>query len=378
VFRSQRASARKPIPSDGAEDFDATVRAHEAFVNGIGEAPKSRLSYIVARGMCCDHRRLMDIDFASADLSHTTFIETNLTRAVFDDALLHFCNFQGAVLRGASLRRAELPGARMKGADLDGVDLRAAALTLRNRRLSQRRPFAEFVGARLDNAQLDGVLAQGADFSHASLRGARLCHAALDGATFDGADLDGADLEGAQLAKATFRGAVLTGVDIDALGLPPQAIAGCLRDPSAAALAQAPVIRRALDEAECWIDSGGAAGAPAALADVDLRVVHDAIRGRRLGPLVATGSVAVGVDLSGAQLQGANFEGADLRRANFRGADLRGASFQGANLAHASLFGAETGPLSLPNGRELPTRFDGARIDGAEAPDRQTPISAPR
>jgi uncharacterized protein YjbI with pentapeptide repeats len=197
------------------------------------------------------------------------------------------------------------------------------------------------------------------------MRGARLRNAELAGANFTDANLDGVDLTGADLAGATLQGAILTGVDIDSLGLPPETLAGCVRDPSQAAYAKAADIRAIIDAAVKWVETSGAGGARGKLEERDLRVVGDALRQRALAGLYAPRAIAIAVDFCGSQLQGANFDGADLRRADFQGADLRGASFIGANLTHARLAEANVGPLTLPDGRELTARFDGARIEGS-------------
>jgi uncharacterized protein YjbI with pentapeptide repeats len=347
-------------PLNGASvELNAALDAHEAFIGGRGPAPQVSPTYVVARGCNVERRKLMDIDFTGADLSQSSFRHADLTRAVFDEALLQGCHFEKANLRKASLRRATLSGALMAGANLEDADLRGATLTLVEQ--GRGKSSASLAGARLDKALLDEMFGEGVDFAGASLRGVKFGRSVVRGANFDGADLDGADLSDAVLTGATFHGAVLTGVDIEALGLPAAAVAGCLRDPTPAALARANEIRTALDRAERWIETGGAEGEPANLKAADLRVVHQAFSRRSLGPLAAPGAIGVGVDFSGSQLQGANLEGADLRNADFRGADLRGASFLGANLAHANLAGANTGELALPNGRKLPTRFDAAK-----------------
>ena len=124
-------------------------------------------------------------------------------------------------------------------------------------------------------------------------------------------------------------------------------------------------IRAILEAAGRWVETSGAQGARALLDGMDLRVVGDAFEGRALAGTYAPRANAVGVSFVGAQLQGASFDGADLRQADFQGADLRGASFIGANLNHARLAEANVRPLILPDGRQLPTRFDGAKTEGA-------------
>jgi uncharacterized protein YjbI with pentapeptide repeats len=223
---------------------------------------------------------------------------------------------------------------------------------------------ADLAGSTLDRARLDELTAPGVSFRNCSLRGAKLRNANLTNADFADANLEGADLHGARLSGVGLNGAILCGVELDHLDLAPEALIGCVLDPSAEAYAQAEVIRTAINQAELWIESEGADGERGRLDGADLRVVGDAFKNRALTGLSAARAVAVSVDFSGAQLQGATFDGADLRRANFQGADLRGTSFSGAKLAHADFTNANISALELPSGRSLPTRFDGASLDG--------------
>lgn len=364
----------EPIPavprrrSVAPSEFLAIIRAHEMFLSGKAPGAKVIPHQISAPGMRCDRHRLMDIDLAGSDLSRTTFVGTDLTRANLSAALLVRCDFREAILRRANLSGASLAGALLTGAVLDDADLRGAVLVSMGDDLgAQVASFcASLKGSSLNNAQLDEADARGVDFTASSLRGARLYNADLSGANFTDANLDSVDLTGAKLAGANLRGAILTGVDVDALGLPPETLAGCVRDPSRAALNRAAEIRAIIDAAQQWTETSGGAGARGRLEEMDIRVVGDAFRKRALTGLFAPRSIAVAVDFCETQLQGANFDGADLRRAEFRGADLRGASFIGANLSHARFAGASTGPLTLPDGRQLPTRFDGARLDGCD------------
>jgi len=349
-------------------EFRAIVRTHEMFVSGKAPGATGVSMRLSAPGMRCDGHRLMDIDLAGSDLSRTTFVGTDLTRAKLSEALLIRCDFRDAVLRRADLSRTSLGGAQLSGAILDHADLRGANLALPSENLEQQlaRFCATLKGSNLDNAQMDEIDAQGVDFSGASMKSARLYNADLTGANFTDANLDGVELTGAKLTGVKLQGAILTNVDVESLGLPAEVLAGCVRDPSRAALNRAGEIRAILDAAQQWTETNGEAGAHGKLENMDLRVVGEAFRKRKLTGLFAPRTVAVAVDFSNTQLQGANFDGADLRRANFCGADLRGASFIGANLSHASFGGASTGPLTLPDGRQLPTRFDGARLDGCD------------
>jgi uncharacterized protein YjbI with pentapeptide repeats len=355
----------RPRQIDAAE-FASMIRGHERFIAlrvGVGrEIPR----YVIARGMRCDHRRLMDIDFTGSDLCGSSFEGSDLTRAVFYCATLMRCDFRKAMLRWADLRGATLGGAQLAGAILDEADLRAAMLVASDAThgIGSIGERAGMQGSSLERARLDDLVALGVDFTNCSLRGAKLRNANLRNANLTDANLEGADLHGARLEGATLQGAILTGVDISALNLAPDALEGCIVDATAAAFGNAGDIKAILDAAQRWVETGGARGERGRLDGLDLRVVAGAFRDRILSGLAAPKAIGVSVDFSRSQLQGAVFDGADLRHANFRGADLRGASFVGAKLAHANLRGANIDALELPGGRMLPTRFDDASLDG--------------
>ncbi|THD51839.1 MAG: hypothetical protein E8A12_20515 [Phenylobacterium sp.] len=361
-----------------ATEFASMIRGHERFITlrmGVGrEAPR----YVVAQQMRCDHRRLMDIDFTGSDLCGSTFAGSDLTRAVFYCATLIRCDFRRANLRWADLRGVTLGGAQLAGAILEEADLRAAMLVSTDgpRGVGSISEWARIQGSTLDRARMDDLVAQGVDFTNCSLRGAKLRNANLRNANFTDANLAGADLHGARLDGASLRGAILTGVDIASLNLPLENLEGCVMDATPAAFGAAGDIKAILDAAQQWVETGGARGERGHLDDLDLRVVAGAFRDRLLGGLAAPNAIGVSVDFSRSQLQGAVFDGADLRHANFRGADLRGASFVGAKLAHANMVGADLAALELPGGRMLPTRFDGASLDGTGIIPPKVPTEA--
>jgi len=369
-----KRSHLRPTPKRvDATEFEAIVRAHEIFVSGRADGGRAIPRFIVAHDMRCDRRRLMDIDFSGADLTRSSFVGADFTRANFYCAILINCDFRRANLRRADLRGAALAGAQLAGANLDEAEMRATVLIGRDDQETREKGLvgarADLRGSSLDGAQLEDMIAQGVDFTNCSLRGTKFRNADLRNANLSGANLDSADLEGAQLAGITLAGAILTNVALASLNLPAESLANCVTDPSRSAYARAAEIRAALDQAELWVETGGAQGARAKLDRADLRVVGEAFKGRAVTGLSAVEALGVSVDFSGAQLQGASFEGADLRRANFQNADLRGASFARAKLAHANFAGAVTIPLTLPSGRSLQTRFDGANLEGTNLSD---------
>lgn len=348
------------------QTFQALVARHEAFAAGQRNGVRARGRFVVAQAMRCDRRVLADADFTGANLSRTTFIGTDLTRASLFCVKALGCDFRGARLFRADLRGATFSGSKFAGATLDEADLRAAVLMAADpvtgiRQVENR---GQFTGASLDRANLSDAMAHGVDLTHCTLRGAHLRRTNLKNADLSYANLDQADLAGARLSGARLHGAILTGVDVEALGLSEAALAGCLRDPDAVALSRLDEILRRLEDGDAWVTSDGARGAPTVLDGFDLRPAKGQFAGRVLPGFTARSIIGVGVDFNGAQLQGAVFDGADLRGAVFRDADLRGASFRDAQLAHADFTDANLDRLPLARGHSQPTRFDGATLHG--------------
>lgn len=118
-----------------AFDFSAVVRAEDL----------QHSQQLLSTGEC-----------PACDLSRTSMVYMNLSRANLQEADLRYANLSrvnladadlyGADLAGAVLFNANLAGADLTGADLTGADLRQAYL----------------VGATLDGAILDNALFQGA------------------------------------------------------------------------------------------------------------------------------------------------------------------------------------------------------------------------
>ena len=110
-------------------------------------------------------------------------------------------------------------------------------------------------------------------------------------------------------------------------------------------------------------------GSSGVLDGEDLRPLETGIAKFHLTAISARNVIAVGMNLSGAQLQGADFSGADLRDVNFEGADLRGINFRDANLAHARFESADLTSLRLSSGGVQPCEFAGARYSQKQLAD---------
>jgi uncharacterized protein YjbI with pentapeptide repeats len=336
------------IPRSQGE-LNIILAAHERYASHRGGI-RAQLVHANLNGLNLANRNLPEADFAGASLAGARMCGSNLERASLYCADLRDCNLQSARLARADLRGALFKGARLSHAVLDNADLRAAMMTA-----LEAAATAVVAGAPV---KLDS----GVDFSRCSLKNVSFGNARLDGADFSGALLHGASFRGAVLTNATFKDAVLTGVNLGELGVPPEALSGCVRDVTDAAAAKYDALKARLDGHHEWIMSSGARGAPANFDGEDLRPLGTLFAGRMLGGLSARGTLAIGIDFSGTQLQAAKFDGADIRDANFSGGDLRGISLRNARLSHARFNRANLGRLMLTSGVPLYSNLTGADV----------------
>lgn len=364
-----------------ASQFEALVRAHEAFTSGRPGGRRALTRFIVARGVQAHKRQMQDIDFTGADLTGASFIASDMSRAALYCADLSKADLRTSILVRADLRGARFNGARMAGAVLDGADMRAAILCavddLRGLRRMGAGGGATLSGASLNGVDMDEAVAYQVDFSNCSMRGITLRNCNLKGANFAGANLDGADFAGARIEGANFSDTILTGVNVEAMMLPPSVLAKCVLSPTASAIARLDQIRTEIDSSHLWGTTNGVQGRPAQLAGMDLRPAGNLFKAKFLGGMTARNTMAIGLDFTEAELQGAIFDGADLRNANFTGADLRGASFINAKLSHACFDKAVIGDLELIRGNRRATNFEGAQLEGTRIvlqPSRAQPV----
>lgn len=343
--------------------FVDAVASHERFASGRPGGLRLILRFGNLRGVMLQQRDLRGVDLTGCNLERG-----RLAAARLDEATLYCCDLRRADLRAANLTNADLRGVSLKaanlyGACLDGTDFRDARLAK-----VQADGLFKVWSADPDRERqrfgVDGEVRLGVDFRHASMRRARLGGARLQGADFSGANLTGASLDAAVLEGAVFSDTILTGVNLERVHIDPAALAGCVRDPDAAALARSVELRQALDRFEVWVVGGRRSGADEDFAGEDLRPLADALSGRKLAGLSAPGARVIDVRFNDSLLAGANFRDADLRGADFRGCDLRGANFRGARLGFADFRGADLRPLVMRDGRRLETDFDGAVMPG--------------
>lgn len=325
------------------QELNVILLAHERMLSYQKGAAKAQLARARLDRLNLANRNLAEADFAGASLVGATAFGTNLERANLHCSDLRDCDLSSARLIKADMRGASICGAKLAFAKLDGADLRAATMAYRG------------PGAAKEVEHTVSV-----DFSNASLKGASFGHARLDGVNFSGAILEGANFKNAQLTNVKFRNCVLTGVNIADLGVPPEALEGCVLSVSKEAVAKKGEIAAKVEAHQLCITSGAKQGTPAVLDGEDLRVVVELFKDKALTGISLRRVTALGIDFSNAQLQGARFDGADLRECDFSGADLRGASFRGAKLGHAQFEKANLGSLNLPGGKKLAPDFTGA------------------
>lgn len=332
-------------------DLNRILSGHEHFVLGRGGA-RASLKGQVLDGCILANRMLNEADLSGASLVGANLHGSSLVRASLYCADLRRCNLRNSTLVQADIRGACFKGADLAHAVLDNADLRSATMMVVGRSGV----------SKIDHGS-EGEGFHGVDFSNCSLRFTSFGKARLDGANFSGALLLGTNFRGARLTNATFIGAVLMGINIAELDLPPESFVDCVFDIKPEARARAEMIRSKIAGHQDWVISNGRNGSGANLDGEDLRPVSDQFTGRSLVGLAARGTLGIGVDFSGCQLQGAKFDGADLRAANFSGADLCGASFYGAKLNHACFERARIGNLPLRSGALLPPNFTEAEVD---------------
>lgn len=358
--------------------IEAAIQLHERFATGRPGGRRLVLRFFRLTGLFVQKRILTGVDFTGSNLSCARMAGADLSLSQLYCCDLRDSDLRATNLTNADLRGSSLRGVRLNGARMDGVDLRDARLArveasglFKVWSVDPDRPAPE-VGP-------DGNIRHGVDLRHASLKRARLGNARLKGADFTGANLAGAELAGADLRDCTFVDTILTGVDLKHVRIDPAALATCVLDPDALALASAGAVRETLDQGETWVDSRGRSGRVADLSGLDVRPVADAFAGRRLAGLRGSGMRAIDVDFSGSLLTGAVLRHADLRGAKFCGCDLRGVSFKDSQLAFADFSGATIGAIAKEDGTSVSTDFEntnliGAVFDTPPAKTERTPV----
>ncbi|HET7084619.1 MAG TPA: pentapeptide repeat-containing protein [Rhizomicrobium sp.] len=326
------------------QDLNTVLHGHARFVAHQGGL-RAQLAHANLDGLNLANRNLEEVDFTGASLVGASLYGSNLHRVSLYCADLRGCDLRYTKLTRADLRGASFRGARLSFSMLDNADLRSGTMMYAG------------VAPTVGTTEHHGV-----DFSNCSMKGVSFGNAKLDGADFTGALLHGAVFKNANITNAVFKDAVLTGVNLEELKVPPESLAGAIRDVAADAVAKAGELKARLQAHEDWIASDGKQGAPAALDGADLRPLGKQFSGRKLAGLSARGTIGIEADFSGSALQAGKFDGADLRGANFSRADLRGVSFKNAKLAHALFEGANLGALRLADGNMLAADFTGAVV----------------
>jgi uncharacterized protein YjbI with pentapeptide repeats len=342
---------RRPLTQ---QQLTAALASHARYIGSQGGV-RAQLAHHNLDGLDLANRNLVEADFTGCSMIGANLAGSNLDRASLYCADLREANLESARLTRADLRGASFAGARLAYAQMDGADMRTAMMM-----------YVRWGGVSVVGSERDGKSGgpKGVDFSNCSLKNVSFGSAKLDDANFNGALLQGANFKGARLGNASFNGAVMTGVKD--LAVPPQVLAGAIRDVTPEAAAKFDHLKAQLESHQTWITAGGASGVRAILDGEDLRPLRQLFVSRTLTGLSARNAIAIGLDFSGSQLQAAKFDGADLRDADFSNADLRGASFRGANLAHARFEKANLGRLKLNNGSDLKPDLSGAQASPAQ------------
>ena len=170
------------------------------------------------------HTCLSRVNFSKANLSNVEFWDTDLSDTSFQNAniscaILDYVDLTDAYLQGANLTDTEFKGVDLTDADIQGVDL--SDISLYNANLSN----ADLERADLTNADLRWAKLNEAHLWNATLADAYLSHSDLTDADLWDADLTGANLEhvvcvrtnlfGNDLTNCKPHGATLTDVQIN-------------------------------------------------------------------------------------------------------------------------------------------------------------------
>ena len=360
-------------------DLDTMTQLHTRFYAGLPGGKRADFGFCDLTGLSLAGADLCDANFSGACLART-----NLQGLRAENAVFFCCDIRGADLQKANLRRSDLRGASLRsailtGADLFEADLREGTIAERDAdgNLSFRRHGssqdssdageASFANANLERANLSGMLAIRTDFSGALMKNCKLVRANLKQANFTGANLEGADLSGADMTATDLSNAVLAGVDMTTATLHQTIMNNAMTD-NPVGIPMSDLDPPALEQLEQhvrFIETDGAAGAPADLSGVDMRPL-ERMAHLNLAALRARKTTFYGLDMCGVKLQGAQLEGADFRTSNLESADLRGANLSGANFSGAILRDCNMGPLIIDEQRRLPTQLVEANLQRAD------------
>ncbi len=190
----------------------------QATLTVVGRRSSSRRAYEFARGYQLD---LCRANLQGADLSKLVFDHALLSGARLEGADLTKVQMERAILHEACLTGADMAAAQMNGSVFLDADLKCAHMNLarlNNSILIRANMYganlcmagmnkAKIEQARLESANLIMANLEGADLMNASLEnaelhGASLTEAILVGASLQGVILNGANLKLANLAKA--------------------------------------------------------------------------------------------------------------------------------------------------------------------------------
>jgi uncharacterized protein YjbI with pentapeptide repeats/uncharacterized RDD family membrane protein YckC len=209
----------------------------------------------------------------------------------------------------------------------------------------------------LDNTDLSGVIFKGANLNQASLKGSRFRGFGED-RRWDTFDDTTADLSGAQMKQANLTGASLSRVVMNRTDLSRATL-------NKANLSNSRLVGANLSSAQLVeADLHNAVMENASLTGADLgnaKLNEADLFAARLGR-----AIAIGTQLSFANLTKTDWQGADLSGANLDRANLTEANFSAARLSGANLRSAQ---MQNTNFRNSDLRFAdlrGANVDGAD------------
>ncbi len=209
----------------------------------------------------------------------------------------------------------------------------------------------------LDNTDLSGVIFKGANLNQASLKGSRFRGLGED-RRWDTFDDTTADLSGAQMKQANLTGANLSRVVMNRTDLSRATL-------NKANLSNSRLVGANLSSAQLvGADLHNSVMENASLTGADLgeaKLNEADLFAARLGR-----AIAIGTQLSFANLTKTDWQGADLSGANLDRANLTEANFSAARLTGANLRSAQMQNTNFRNSDLRLTDLGGANVDGAD------------
>jgi uncharacterized protein YjbI with pentapeptide repeats len=343
------------------DELDKMFKAHGDFLIGLNGGKRLLLQFMNLSGLNFSGQNLTKAVFTGSAL-----IQANMSMAVLDKANFFGCDLRYANLEGASLIKADMRGvcargARLNNADMFQADLRVGQVLTHERTGELKSLYfdipepsgnglTDFSQATMRRARLTEIQAGYADFSEAEMSGVRMIKANMRGANMSGANLERSDMTGADMSNANFRDAVMMDSVMTHSKTDGADFKGALQESFNKNLSD---LGQSLDELieshRHWVETSGKEGRYLDLSGYDLRKAS-ALQGAKMTAVKAQGTLFIGMNLNGIELQHGFLNDADFRSCMLIGADFRGSNLRNGKFSRADLRRANFQPLLMGNG----------------------------